>query len=220
VIFVVLRHWIPEVRIDSTIAMAENDSSEILPYHFEPMSVSTNDSADESDSSESEIDIREQASFMERLGSTSWCVCAKCTPMPSGIECQCCREMEGVSERITENESCQCITDHEQFKVMCLNKDVLYTALVMMNTIRGDPLGLPLPNKCVMATVFLIVHINCILYCRSYRLAAYRQFINWTHSKLGKGIRKVIPSCAVVAIQHEFPEPENTYTGFKIYHGL
>ena len=28
------------------------------------------------------------------------------------------------------------ITDHEQFKVVCLNKDVLYTALVMMNTIR------------------------------------------------------------------------------------
>jgi len=158
VIFAVLCHWIPEVHIDGTIAMAENDS-EILPYHFEPMSVSTNDSADESDSSESETDIREQASFTELLGSTSWCVCAKCTPMPSGIECQCCREMEGVSKHIAENESCQCITDHEQFKVVCLNKDVLYTALIMMNMIRGDPLSLPLPNKCVMATFFLIVHI-------------------------------------------------------------
>jgi len=33
----------PEVCIDTTIAMAENNSSEILPYHFEPMSVSTSD---------------------------------------------------------------------------------------------------------------------------------------------------------------------------------
>ena len=67
--------------------------------------------------------------------------------MPSGIECQCCKEMEGVVERVAENESHQCIMDYEQFKVVCLNKDVLYTALVMMNTIRGDPVSLPLPNR-------------------------------------------------------------------------
>lgn len=129
--------------------MAEKDSgSEIMPYRFEPVSVSSY-SDDESSSSESETDIREQASFTERLGSTSWCECAKCTAMPSGIECQCCREMEGVSERMAENESYQCITEHEQFKVVCLNKDVLYTALVMMNAIRQDPLSLPIPNKYV-----------------------------------------------------------------------
>jgi len=34
------------------------------------MSALINDSADENDSSESEIEIREQASFMERLGCT------------------------------------------------------------------------------------------------------------------------------------------------------
>ena len=92
-----------------------------------------------------------------------------------------------------------------------LNKDVLYTtALVMMNMIRGDHLSLLLPNRCVMATLFLIVRINCILCCRLYRLTAYQQFIYWTHSKLSKGIRKVIPSCAVVAIRHKFPELDNT----------
>ena len=67
--------------------------------------------------------------------------------MPSGIECQCCKEMEGVVERVAENESHQCIKDHKQFKVVCLNKDILYTALVMMNMIRGDPVSLPLPNR-------------------------------------------------------------------------
>ena len=127
--------------------MAEGETTgEIVPYRFEPVSVS-NYSDQDTSSSESETDIREQASFTERLGSTSWCKCAKCAPMPSGIECQCCKEMEGVVERVAENESHQCITDHEQFKVVCLNKDVLYTALVMMNTIRGDPVSLPLPNR-------------------------------------------------------------------------
>ena len=51
---------------------------------------------------------------------------------------------------------------------------------------------------------------------RSYRLAAYRQFIHWTYSRLGRGIRRVIPSCVVVAMRHEFPEDDGDYTGFKL----
>jgi len=39
------------------------------------------------------------------------------------------------------------ITDHEQFKVVCLNKEVLYTALVTMKSVRGDPLRLPLVHR-------------------------------------------------------------------------
>ena len=127
--------------------MAEGETSgKIVPYHFEPVSV-CNYSDPDTSSSKSETDIREQASFMERLGSTSWCECTKCAPMPSGIECQCCKEMEDVVKRVAENESYQCIMDHEQFKVVCLNKNVLYTALVMMNTMRGDPVSLPLPTS-------------------------------------------------------------------------
>ena len=80
-----------------------------------------------SSSSESETDIRKQTSFTKRLVSISWCECAKCTAMPSGIECQCFKEIEGICKRIAEN---NCITEHEQFKVVCLNKDVLYTALL------------------------------------------------------------------------------------------
>ena len=106
--------------------MAESESaSEVLPYHFEPVSVS-NYSNNEDSTSESETDIREQASFTERLGSTSWCKCIKCSTMSSGIECQCCRETESVIEHIAKNESYCCITNHEQFKIVCLNKHVLY----------------------------------------------------------------------------------------------
>ena len=80
--------------------------------------------------------------------------------MPSGIEFQCCREMEGIDEQPTEHGGdIQYITD-EQFKVVCLNidniyidiiyglnKDVLYTALVTMKSVRGDSLRLPLANR-------------------------------------------------------------------------
>ena len=84
--------------------MAEGETSgKILPYSFEPVSVS-NYSDPDTNSSKSETNISEQASFTE-LGSTSWCKCVKCAPVPSSIKCQCCKEMEGVVESVAENES-------------------------------------------------------------------------------------------------------------------
>ena len=50
----------------------------------------------------------------------------------------------------------------------------------------------------------------------SYRLTAYRQFIHWTYSRMGKWIGKVLPSCVVTAVRQEFPEEDGIYTGFKI----
>ena len=98
------------------------ESTEIKPYQFKPIDVSGY-SDDNDDSSESETDIREQASFTEHLRTVDWCECAKCSPMPSGIVCQCCREMEGIADRLTDDGAIlQCITDHKQFKVVYLNK--------------------------------------------------------------------------------------------------
>ena len=51
---------------------------------------------------------------------------------------------------------------------------------------------------------------------RSMRLAAYRQFTWWTYNRLGEGNRRVIPSCVVSAIRHEYPEQSGNYTGFKV----
>jgi len=122
------------------------ESTEIKPYQFKPTDVSGY--SDDDNSSESETDIREQASFKECLGTVDWCDCAICSPMSSGIECQCCREMEGNADRLTDDgASIQCITDHEQFKVVRLNKDALYTTLVTMKSVRGDTLRLPLANR-------------------------------------------------------------------------
>ena len=69
--------------------MAEGGRYEaVKPYQFEPV-VDSDYSDNEDDTSESETDIREQASFTERLGRIDWCSCTKCTPMSSGIECRC-----------------------------------------------------------------------------------------------------------------------------------
>ncbi|KAL5496979.1 hypothetical protein EMCRGX_G013360 [Ephydatia muelleri] len=56
---------------------------------------------------------------------------------------------------------------------------------------------------------------------RSYRHAAYRQYILWSYNiRLGRRIRRVIPSCVVTAIRNEFPEPDNNYVGYKEYSGV
>ena len=62
--------------------------------------------------------------------------------------------------------------------------------------------------------ISVIICIITVL-IRSYRLAAYRQFTNWTYDFLGKGNRRVVPACVVTAICLQFPEPDNLYTGFK-----
>ena len=128
--------------IQHVVEMAESDN--IKPYQFEPTAVASY-SDNESDSDKLDTEIREQASFTECLGSMDWCSCAKCVSMPRGIECQCYREIETVQERLMEQ--LQCITCHDQFPIVFLNKDVLYTALVMINRERHEPVHLPLSNR-------------------------------------------------------------------------
>lgn len=43
---------------------------------------------------------------------------------------------------------------------------------------------------------------------------AYRTFIAWIYGILGKGNRKVIPSCALNAVREVFPNPNARYVGF------
>ena len=49
---------------------------------------------------------------------------------------------------------------------------------------------------------------------RTYRYAAYRQFTWWVHNRLGRCVRRVIPSCAVSRIRAEFEEESGDYTSF------
>ena len=166
---------IPEYAEDKQGEMAESGfNAEVKPYQFEPTTVASY-SDEDSDTEESDTDVREQASFTERLGKTDWCSCSKCTPMPRGIECQCCQEMDSVQERLIEQGEIECITSHEQFAVVCLNKDVLYTALVMINNERREPTRLPLSNR-----------YNCCVHFILYRCFHMASLgvnlgINWMH---------------------------------------
>ena len=54
-----------------------------------------------------------------------------------------------------------------------------------------------------------------LLSLRNYCYASYKQFTWWIHSKLGKGVQKVIPSCVVWSIRKNYPSENGVYTDFK-----
>ena len=62
--------------------------------------------------------------------------------MPRVVECICCHELSEVVECLEGSDGC--VTYLETFKTVCLDKDVLYTALVMMHTVRGDEVETPI----------------------------------------------------------------------------
>lgn len=90
-----------------------------------------------------------------------------------------------------------CVTEHSSFHAVCLNRDVLWTALVSLH----DRESAGLPDRQQVSN-------------RSFRYAAYRQFTWWVHGHLGRKIRRVIPSCAVKKIRNAFPADSNVYTGY------
>ena len=105
-----------------------------------------------------------------------------------------------------------CITESSEFTQVCLCRPVLRTALIGTNDLRGDgakrnPVDAvrrkegkqeedDIPNK-------------------SYRFAGYKQFTWWVHQRLGKGVRRVIPSCALWAIRNMYPSSDGNYKPFE-----
>ena len=47
----------------------------------------------------------------------------------------------------------------------------------------------------------------------SFRKAAYRQYILWRYKKLGRGNRRVCPSCVVLAIRQLYPAQDGICMG-------
>ena len=49
---------------------------------------------------------------------------------------------------------------------------------------------------------------------KSDRYAGYNQYFWWIHKRLGKGVRKMIPSCTIWTIRNSFPSENQEYTPF------
>ena len=48
-----------------------------------------------------------------------------------------------------------------------------------------------------------------------FRFAGYKQFPWWIPNQLGKGVRKVIPSCALWSIHEKYPLADGSLIPFK-----
>ena len=88
----------------------------------------------------------------------------------------------------------KCITLTSRFTKLCLDPDVLELCIRNRADIRND-------------------HEDNST--RAFRKAAYRQFILARHGHLGKGNRRVCPSCVVLKIRERFPSVTGIYMGFR-----
>ena len=136
-------------------AVFEEDSinRQIIPYSFEP--------------DYTEEELREQADATkvsvetylllatERLVS-EWCSCDMCSNIEREPVNVCCRDSQIAVQKM---DSEQCITLVDDFKVVCLHKVILETALGNWHIDHGEKRQLN--NK-------------------NYRFAAYRQYIGYT----------------------------------------
>ena len=96
--------------------------------------------------------------------------------------------------RISAARERECITSYELFYNLCIHRHVLELVIRARCDIRVEPLDFSMA---------------------SFWKAGYRQFILWEHGYLGKGSRRVIPSCAVNKIRNQYPSPDNVYMGFR-----
>ena len=113
--------------------------------------------------------------------------------VPDWCVCGKCRPMP----QEIENKCCKlkkCVTSSSRFSKLCLDQDVLELCIRNTSDIRNDRED----NS-----------------TRAFRKAAYRQFILARHGHLGKGNRRVCPSCVVLKIRERFPSITGVYMGFR-----
>ena len=124
--------------------------SGVQPFQFEP----TYPPGEEPAELEEEIEGEEESlNFNARVGNTEWCICGgNCIAMPTAEECFCCQELDALNAKFDES-GVECITSHAKFRIVCLDTDVLHTALVAIHNARCNPLPDPIENRLVFLTV-------------------------------------------------------------------
>ena len=112
---------------------------------------------------------------------------------PDWCVCGRCRPMPQEVENKCRKLK-KCITLTSRLSKLCLPPDVLELCIRNRADIRKDQED----NS-----------------TRAFRKAAYRQFILARHGRLGKGNRRVCPSCVVLKIRERFPSVTGIYMGYR-----
>ena len=114
-------------------------------------------------------------------------------PPPEWCKCGNCRIMSLEIENICCKKR-KCVTENARFQKVCLDADVLELCIKKRADIRNDRED----NS-----------------TRTFRKAAYRQYILDKYGHLGKGRRKVATSCVVWCVRHHYPASTGLYMGFR-----
>ncbi|XP_077089985.1 P2X purinoceptor 7-like isoform X1 [Siphateles boraxobius] len=162
----------------------ENNIGAIQPYSFEPDASSDEEQEDVHRSSRLQVDVSE------------WCSCGKCITMPIATENICCWEIPKVVVKLRAllQPHPTCMSLHPGLEPVCLDEYALENALNIFRALHGP----------------MLVNV----YNAQRRYLAYRQFVSWVWGYLGHGNRIVIPSCVMVRIHQQYPDPEGNYVGF------
>jgi len=114
------------------------------------------------------------------------------SPLVDCCNCGLCRPMP----QAVENNCCKrskCITTTSHFAKLCMDPDVLEMCIRNTSDIRND--------RGDASTL-------------AFKKAAYRQFILAKYGRLGKGNRRVCPSCVVLKIHEQYPSVTGVYMGY------
>ncbi len=124
----------------------------VQPYAFEPensdvdsLSDNNHDNTDALDTVNDDILGEEH----DRIDNTDWCLCQMCTPMSTSFECQCCKDLDKIRNKMTTL-GCEdgCISTSDRFRIICLDEDILkITLLLIHDTLVKGPLPQLIPNR-------------------------------------------------------------------------
>lgn len=71
-------------------------------------------------------------------------------------ECLCCHELDGIEDKL---DHVSCVTEHEGYTTVCLNREVLDTTLVGMAQLTGEVYPNPVTNRyCSSALIHFLIN--------------------------------------------------------------
>lgn len=203
----VLSRGVGSVEFIQSQLIEENDNEERTNIYGSPMTIQEpGTSIQESQPSTSEVSpsqvstsqLLEQATEVgmetEPNQSTADAISSMSTKNSQPHWCKCgnCRNMSTAAENVCCKKK-DCVTTTRRFYKLCLDPDVVQIGVLNRADIRNDPLD----NS-----------------TSQFRKAAYRHFILDKYGYLGRGNRRVVPSCVVWKIRTKYPSPTGVYMGF------